>query len=215
LLTRTACGRFEIAAVAPLADLLRVPATILHALSRRDPDWSPRLARVLWGQLTAAPGLPDVLPRSFASTPGTEGHDTLAKYLAAYATGTGAKVLVTSRIAGYVERSPAVPDAGNGTAALCICPFEQLDTENFIARFFARNEHTPEIGRRLSGELRHKVPVAGMAENPLLATLLCMAYWPEPRRKPLAPMAGRDNAPTCAVGRVRVRDTGGTLAVAL
>jgi len=35
-------------------------------------------------------------------------------------------------------------------------------------------------------ELRHKMAVGGMAQNPLLATLLCLAFSPNPSRLPLS-----------------------------
>lgn len=109
-----------------------------------------------------------------------DGYGVLVEYFGPYVASTAAKVLGTSRITGYAEHGAPFPTEGPNPAALRICPFERPDTQAFIARFFSRDKREQEIGRRLSGELRSKVPVAGLAENPLLTTLLCMAYWPDP-----------------------------------
>ena len=41
------------------------------------------------------------------------------------------------------------------------------------------------------GELRDKIAVAGMAQNPFLATLLCLAFSPNPEQPPLTLPARR------------------------
>ncbi len=66
---------------------------------------------------------------------------------------------------------------------LQLCPFTQEETDTFVRHFF---RVAPARGQRMCDELRHKMAVSGMAQNPLLATLLCLAFSPSPNREPLS-----------------------------
>jgi hypothetical protein len=112
-------------------------------------------------------------------------HDRLATALRAFAGETTARVLLTSRIIGYSHE--LLPD-GVGHEAfrreMRICPFEWAETEQFIQGFLSGPE--ADIGKSMAEELRNKQAVAGMAQNPLLATLLCLAYAPDQGKAPLS-----------------------------
>jgi hypothetical protein len=112
-----------------------------------------------------------------------KGRERLACCLNAFAAESACRILLTSRIVGYSHRPLPVESVAEGAQReLRICPFEWDDTEKFVSDWFRAD---PERGGQMIGELRAKFSVWGMAGNPLMATLLCMAYSPSARRDPL------------------------------
>jgi len=102
--------------------------------------------------------------------------DRLAACISAYADCYKGRVWVSSRIVGY--RSDLLrfnATTGSKPPELQICPFTEEDTQRFI-----RTYYRPDVSRSTSmlAELRNKASVAGMAQNPLLVTLLCKAFVP-------------------------------------
>ena len=103
-------------------------------------------------------------------------------------------IFLTSRIIGYNHRPLPVKNEADGPRReLRICAFEWGETEQFVTSWFRYGfaystqgfSDDPERGRRMLDELKTKISVWGMAANPLMATLLCLAYSPNPRRPPL------------------------------
>ncbi|MGH8548203.1 MAG: NACHT domain-containing protein [Methylococcales bacterium] len=113
------------------------------------------------------------------------GHDRLAPALHALASITGARIFMTSRIIGYSHQPLPTDFKPEGPRReLRICPFEWAETEKFVQGFFQGEEE--DKGRAMLQELRDKHAVAGMAQNPLLVTLLCLAYVPDRHKAPLS-----------------------------
>lgn len=103
--------------------------------------------------------------------------DLLTKCLTAFAQASSIRMIITSRIAGYV----AQPLTNNGTSSyhpseFQICPFKPKDTDTFVRRIF---KDRPSLASAMLADLAHKPSVAGMAQNPLLATLLCKSFAPD------------------------------------
>ncbi len=107
----------------------------------------------------------------------------LRESLRAFAQKSSAQIAMTSRIIGYqagllvagAKRVSGGPRSVSEESAqeLRLCAFTAPDTHIFIRGFFAV---APAVGEQLIGELERKASVAGMAQNPLLATLLCLAF---------------------------------------
>ena len=112
--------------------------------------------------------------------------ETLARCLRAFAQETQTRIFLTSRIIGYDDKQPLLPVDNNPEGArrtLRICPFAWEETKTFVTAFFHDDQ---ERGQKMLGELGNKPSVSGMVQNPLLATLLCMAFSPDSKRPPLS-----------------------------
>jgi hypothetical protein len=183
LLAETGCVPSRPAA---LTDAERAAAAILKALivHYRLPR---RLAVGVWRKLTAPRQSGPPAPVSLWLDAWAEvrgGQKSLAPCLNAFVQSVHARIFLTSRIIGYDHRPLPVENKPEGhRRELRLCPFEWGDTETFVAAFFRRD---PARGQQMLAELRTKIAVAGMAQNPLLATLLCMAFSPSPDHRPLS-----------------------------
>lgn len=105
-----------------------------------------------------------------------KGQEDLADCLKAFAQQQKARIFLTSRILGYSHSHPPLPmDNKNDEPhrVLEFCPFQWEETETFVRQFF---HDAPDTGNNLLGELKAKVPITGMIQNPLLATLLCKLF---------------------------------------
>jgi formylglycine-generating enzyme required for sulfatase activity len=112
--------------------------------------------------------------------------EMLARSLRAFAQETQTRIFLTSRIIGYDDKQSPLPIDNNPEGArrtLRICPFAWEETKTFVTAFFHDDQ---ERGQEMLGELGDKPSVNGMAQNPLLATLLCMAFSPRSDRPPLS-----------------------------
>jgi HEAT repeat protein len=105
-----------------------------------------------------------------------EGQKELSRFLRAFKIEDCARIFLTSRVMGYAGSRPFYfRDVEDGPRReLQVCPFGWSDTDKFIRDFFSISDTAR--GERLIAELRAKPAVAGMAQNPLLSTLLCLAY---------------------------------------
>ncbi|MDD5677000.1 MAG: HEAT repeat domain-containing protein [Kiritimatiellae bacterium] len=98
----------------------------------------------------------------------------VAERLNVFAANVKARLIISSRVIGYksdlisLDRAP-----GGKRKELQLCPFRKPDTARFIGNFFAAN---PDLSQRLLADLDARPSVAGMIQNPLLATLLCKVY---------------------------------------
>lgn len=182
MLTATGCvdahpavlSAAECAAAAMLQTLL-----VHHQLPKRLAPW-------LWQRLTASRqtrvGAPLLLCLD-AWDEVRSGQQGLAHVLQGFAKETSACILLTSRILGYDARPLPVDNKAEGPRReLQICPFAWEETETFVVRFFDGDKPR---GQQMLGELRDKIAVAGMAQNPLVGTLLCLAFSPNPTQPPL------------------------------
>jgi len=184
-LVHTGC----LAPSAVLGDAQRVAAAMLMRLveQRQLPE---RLVRFVWEQWFPVQPAPHASPLTHrpllcldAWDEVRKGRERLARCLNAFAAESACRILLTSRIIGYSHRPLPVESVAEGTQReLRICPFEWGETEKFVSDWFRAD---PERGGQMIGELRTKISVWGMAGNPLMATLLCLAYSPSARRDPL------------------------------
>jgi HEAT repeat protein len=148
--------------------------------------FKPPAERMLWRKLTL---FGDTTPAETAPLLCLDGwdecaehHDLLKSALRAYAAAARARIFVASRIVGYGDNPlferPHRGDRNGDRRELRLCAFDYANTRDFITIFFGENRR--EIAIKLIEELRGKHAVAGMAQNPLLATLLSIAYQPDP-----------------------------------
>jgi HEAT repeat protein len=178
---------------AVLGDAQRVAAAMLMALRQRRKEQGQLpeyLVRFVWEQWF--PAQPAALAAPLTRRPLVcldawdevrKGRERLACCLNAFAAESACRILLTSRIVGYSHRPLPVESVAEGSQReLRICPFEWNDTEKFVTDWFRAD---PERGGQMIGELRTKISIWGMAGNPLMATLLCLAYSPSARRDPL------------------------------
>jgi hypothetical protein len=176
---------------ASLNDAERAAAAILSSLIKHH-KLSDRLAPWVWQRLTARRQAGTAAPILLCLDAWDEmrsGQETVARCLNAYASAARARILLTSRIIGYSHRPlPVENKTESPRRELRICPFEWSETEAFVTDFF---RGAPERGQAMLSELRSKIAISGMAQNPLLATLLCMAFSPNPHRPPLGFLARR------------------------
>ncbi|MHA2230949.1 MAG: HEAT repeat domain-containing protein [Candidatus Hodarchaeales archaeon] len=108
---------------------------------------------------------------------------TLARHLHTLAAQGNVRIFLTSRIMGYLDKPlPIRDDVTSTERELQICPFSWTETQTFVQGFFHDNDR---LSASMLAELRAKVPVACMAQNPLMVTLLCMAFAPNRLRSPL------------------------------
>jgi hypothetical protein len=89
-----------------------------------------------------------------------------------------AQLVITSRISAYEPGLLTIPEGEPAQRAarareLVVHPFRVEDAEYFLGTFLADR---PQTAARLVSELRQKQMVAGMAQNPLMATLLGMMF---------------------------------------
>ncbi|MEW6208824.1 MAG: HEAT repeat domain-containing protein [Acidobacteriota bacterium] len=164
----------------------RVAAAILKCLVEKQ-ELPERLAPLAWRKLSAKKA-----DRGQAQYPALicldawdearEGQERVKEFLEPYARATGAKVFLTSRIIGYTLRPLPIESGSTAKRELQICPFGWDETEKFVESFFGRDA---DRSHRMLDELKGKIAVAGMAQNPLLATLLCMAFSPHTQSAPI------------------------------
>lgn len=167
----------QLAAAAILSVLMRY-----HKLDQRLAPWA-------WEHLQGAARTKDVCLGSRpllcldAFDEVRMGRERLVSCLRAFAENTPARLFLTSRLLGYSE-SPLPLDGRRDVSRreLRFCSFGAGESETFVESFFNSDK---ERGQRMIEELRAKSGVAGMAQNPLLATLLCMAFSPDSKRPPL------------------------------
>lgn len=178
-----------------LNDEPRLAAATLMALVKHH-HLSQRLTGWVWHKLTEERGASISTDRS-ASSQGNPpllyldawdevrtGQDRLAQCLSVFGKKTSARIFITSRIIGYLRHLlPFDIEPQAERRELRICPFEPTETETFVTSFFRDD---PPCAQKMIEELRDKVAVQDMARNPLLVTLLCMAFSPSPERQPLA-----------------------------
>jgi hypothetical protein len=177
-----------------LVDAERAAAAIIKALIEHN-SLLVSLAPYVWERLLSAPVTPPqvsgektgrVYPPLLCLDAWDEvrdGRKNLAACLRSFGRLTSARIFLTSRITGYVNPPlPVERDPQSRRQELRICPFERPDTEQFSTAFFGAGS---ELAKRMLSELREKIAVAGMAQNPLLTTLLCMAFAPHPDQAPL------------------------------
>jgi HEAT repeat protein len=100
----------------------------------------------------------------------------LSDCLRAFADSSPARILITSRIVGYETPLQSSSTAKGQPVEYQICPFSTKDTQSFVQSFFSKQ---PKHASTMLVELGNKPSVAGMAQNPLLATLLCKSFAPE------------------------------------
>jgi len=135
------------------------------------------LARLLWQKVLLSRAAEAMRPALVCfdglDEASVEQRELVAKYLPGFGAATGARVIVTSRIAGF-GGNPLFAVGSAGHRELRLCAFDRADGERFINSFFTGDKDP--IATRLIGELRSKPTVSAFASNPLLATLLCGAY---------------------------------------
>jgi hypothetical protein len=171
----------------------RLAAAILAAL---DGQWkgslSPRVRRALWEKLAAergGGGPPRAAPLllcldSWDEAAGERRQQALTEALRGYAATSAIRIFLTSRVAGYRE-NPLVGAALAGQdGELRLCGFDPADRRLFVERFFRDAE--PGRGGQLLAQLERHGSTAGVAESPLMTTLICLAFRFD---------AGRDGAP--------------------
>jgi HEAT repeat protein len=159
-------------------------AAIVAAVARRGhAAASIRVQRLLWRKLTAASDRAPVLLCLDGWDEAGEHQVQLRRHLRALCSKSPARVLLTSRLAGYGDNPLFEGRGRQDQRELRLCRFELGETKKFIAGFYADD---PAVGAALIRELGEKQAVSGMAQNPLLATLLCIAYRPVPGQAPLA-----------------------------
>ena len=178
-----------IASSAVLGDAQRIAAAMLMKLVERR-HLPERLAPFLWEKWF--PAQPDARATDLTRRPlvcldawdeTRKRRERLACCLNAFAAESACRIFLTSRIVGYSHHPLPVESVAEGPQReLRICPYEWNDTEKFVGDWFRAD---PERGAQMVGELRNKISVFGMAQNPLMATLLCLAYSPSARREPL------------------------------
>jgi len=178
-----------------LNDEQQLAAAMLMALVKHH-HLSQRLTGWVWHKLTAERSASTSTDQS-ASSQGNppllcldawdevrHGHDRLAQCLGAFGKKTSARIFITSRVIGYSRRLlPLDIEPRSEQSEFRICPFEPTETETFVTAFFRDD---PPCAKKMIEELHDKVAVQDMARNPLLVTLLCMAFSPSPERQPLA-----------------------------
>jgi DNA-binding winged helix-turn-helix (wHTH) protein/HEAT repeat protein len=168
-----------------LADADVACAAILSVLIQRR-GLSKKLAPWVWRRLRVNPLPSGETPPLLCLDALDEvrvGQEILARFLNAFANSTDSHIFLTSRIIGYNHRPLPVENKNEGSRReLRVCPFEWQETETFVRDFFTS---APERGRSLLGELKTKLAISQMAQNPLLATLVCLAYSPSPNRPSL------------------------------
>jgi hypothetical protein len=167
-----------------ITDEERVAAAILKCLVEKE-ELPERLAPLVWRKLRAKKDGQSQCPALVcldAWDEVREGQETVKKFLEPYAKATGARVFLTSRIVGYTLRPLPIESGSPSKRELQICPFGWDETEKFVESFFGSDA---ERGHRMKEELRGKIAVAGMAQNPLLTTLLCMAFSPHRESAPI------------------------------
>ena len=171
---------------AMLSTAERAAAAMLYTLLVHE-ALPARLAPWVWQRLTASRQADTPTPVLLCLDVWDEvrsGRQELAEALQAFAKVTAARIVLTSRILGYDQRPLPVDKQDNGPhREQQICPFAWEETETFRSAFLSRRPGTWATDAR---ELRDKIAVAGMAQNPLLATLLCLAFSPNPQRQPLS-----------------------------
>jgi hypothetical protein len=101
-----------------------------------------------------------------------------------------AQLVITSRISAYEPGLLTIPEGEPAQRAarareLVVHPFRVVDAEYFLGAFLADR---PQTAARLVSELRQKPMVAGMAQNPLMATLLGMMFGRAAGRAPTLPL---------------------------
>jgi HEAT repeat protein len=170
---------------ATLRDAECAAAAVLRALIQHY-HLPERLAPWVWKKLTRSPQAGTAVPALLYLDAWDEvrsGQETLARCLNAFAQATRARLFLTSRISGYSHRPLPVQNTGDGPhREVQLCPFTWKETETFVTVFFRDD---PARGQRMRSELRDKIAIAGMAQNPLLTTLLCLAFSPNSARPPL------------------------------
>jgi HEAT repeats len=182
LLVQTGCVTSH---PAVLRDAERVAAAMLHTLLEHH-HLHRRLAPWVWNRLTMTRQTsvgPPLLLCLDAWDEVRSGQAELARVLQAFSRETAARLLLTSRLIGYDQRLlPEATTPDGPQRELQLCPFTWDEAATFVRHFFRGD---PARGQQMLDELRHKMAVGGMAQNPLLATLLCLAFSPQPDREPL------------------------------
>jgi len=167
-----------------LSDAERLAAAVLKALIEHH-QLSRLLAPVVWRRLNMKNDGGKKIKCVFyldALDEVCQGQEKLARCLNAFAFGRSARIFLTSRIMGY-QRLLSVDSSRYGPRReLQICPFEPKESKTFVENFF-RDYH--KCCRQILKEFQNKNLFAGMARNPLLATLLCMAFYTHRGCKPL------------------------------
>ena len=158
-----------------LSELDEKPEEIIEAiplLIKRDyPNTYPRIERLLIEKLSKGKCL--LLLDALDEVP-KEHRNSLKEKLNRFARNYSCSIICTSRIVGYggafVE----------GAKEVEIVPFSQKQTEGYIEIWFKNAEDYIEdesvSAEKLIQELRHKPQIAGLAQNPLLLSLLCSLY---------------------------------------
>lgn len=108
---------------------------------------------------------------------GQPGLTEFVEALSALAEVPSTSLVVTSRIMGYGVRPLRLRTLDDAPLELQICPFTWADTRAFVSKFFPGE---PQTGEAMLASLAEKPAVAGMAQNPLLATLLCLCFIRDP-----------------------------------
>jgi predicted NACHT family NTPase len=92
------------------------------------------------------------------------------------------QIILTSRIVGY--RGSIM----NGAKEVEIVPFNQWQKEKYIETWFANGtdyiDNSSISPQRLISELRQKPQISGLAQNPLLLSLICSLYQQKGLRLP-------------------------------
>ena len=166
-----------------LTDADRFAAALLKALWQTGLV-ADRCAPEMWRWLTAKDWHKDsALSRLYLDSLDevTTGDKDLLACLAAYYQKYQPSLYLTSRLVGYTEVKIAVKPSFDGAGLeLELRPLERADRNQFIGQFFRRAAKT---GQELIAELDNKPMISGMGENPLMLTLICLAFDPQGKER--------------------------------
>jgi len=144
-----------------------------HGNERHMPLLAPVLHQWLWQRLTHGCDTGGLLLCLDALDEVRENRDELLRALNSYGLPPGVKLLLTSRRQGYLSwpfGAKADPQAEWELAA-----FARDQREQFVRAFFGKKD--ADKAQELIRELQDKEATVGdLATNPLMATLLCLAY---------------------------------------
>lgn len=136
------------------------------------------LLGLLWGCLSGMPTYDSVPLRIYldAWDEVREGHEYLEESLPSFIEAGRAKIVLTSRIVDY--NSGLLPTDGmyaTTRRTFQIQPFTWGQTVEFIKQFFADDSATRD---RMREQLQAYPSITGLAQNPLIATLICTTFAP-------------------------------------
>jgi HEAT repeat protein len=176
-------NRYDLLAVSPpvLRPADRLAAALLRLLLDSSPPLPEELAPWLWRRMSTGGREPGAAPIILCLDAWDEvraKRDQLADYLGVLVERGGVKVRIASRILGYGSGRRPIPECSEWQ----IIPFEWAETRFFVGSFF---QEVTTLSINLLDDLRRNAGTAGMARNPLLATLLCIAVQQQAAQTPL------------------------------